>query len=96
MIHAVVHDYCDNPTLIAEVRPKHREYLTGLLAAGKLVAAGPFQDDGFGALIVYEAETIAEVEALIQGDPFHTAGVFQKWTIRPWKMVFANPALMPK
>jgi hypothetical protein len=96
MIYPAVIEYVADAARIAEVRPAHREYLARLLAEGKLVAAGPFQDDDFGALIIYHAETIAVVEELIRNDPFHTAGVFVKWTIRPWKMVFANPELMPK
>ena len=59
-----------------------------------MVGAGPFED-GFGALIIYEAESPAAVEELIAADPFHAAGVFVRWTVRPWKMVFANPRLMP-
>jgi uncharacterized protein YciI len=60
-----------------------------LLDAGKLFAAGPFED-GSGALIVYEADTLDAVEALIKADPFHAAGVFLRWTIRPWKVVFSS------
>ena len=51
---AAVIEYIADPSKVAEVRPHHRVYLTGLLEAGKLVCAGPFLDD-FGALIVYEA-----------------------------------------
>jgi uncharacterized protein YciI len=95
VIFPAVIEYSQNKDLIAQVRPAHRAYLSELLAAGKLVAAGPFLDD-YGALIIYEADHIEAVERLIQADPFHAAGVFLKWTIRPWKMVFANPELMPK
>ena len=35
------------------------------------------------------------VEALMKADPFDAAGVFVRWTLRPWKMVFSNPRLMP-
>jgi uncharacterized protein len=95
MIFAAVIEYIQDTAKIAEIRPAHRVYLGELLAAGKLVAAGPFLDD-FGALIVYEADTAAAVESLITADPFHAAGVFVRWTVRPWKVVFANPELMPK
>ena len=53
---AAVIEYIADPSKVAEIRPHHRGYLTGLLEAGKLVCAGPFLDD-FGALIVYEAES---------------------------------------
>lgn len=76
-----------NQDRIAEVRPRHREYLTSLKESGKLFASGPFEDDS-GALIIYEAETQADAEALIKADPFHEAGVFVAWDMRPWRQVF--------
>ena len=48
-----------------------------------------------GALIVYEADTAEQAEKLLKGDPFHAAGVFVSWKIRPWKVVFANRELFP-
>lgn len=72
---------------IAEVRPAHREYLASLKDAGKLVTSGPFVDDS-GALIIYEAESEAEVNEMIEHDPFHEAGVFSTYLVRPWEQVF--------
>jgi uncharacterized protein len=76
-----------NPDRIAEVRPVHREYLGRLKEQGKLWASGPFEDDS-GALIIYEAETEEEARALLEADPFHEAGVFQRYTMKPWRQVF--------
>lgn len=76
-----------NPDKIAEVRPTHREYLGMLKEQGKLWASGPFEDDS-GALIIYEAETQDEAEQLVRNDPFHEAGVFQSYTMKPWRQVF--------
>ena len=75
-----------NPERIANVRPRHRTYLAGLHAEGRVVASGPFEDDS-GALIVYEAESRTDAEALILADPFYAAGVFASWTVRPWRQV---------
>ncbi len=94
MKFAAVIEYVQDAEKVCALRPKHREYLAGLLAAGKLVVAGPFLDE-FGACIVYEAADAAGAEELIKGDPFHAGGVFVRWTVRPWKTVFANPALLP-
>lgn len=93
MKYAAVIEYIADAAKIGELRPAHRAYLNELLAADKLVGAGPFLDD-FGALIIYEAPDAAGAEALIRADPFYVGGVFVRWTVRPWKMVFANPALM--
>jgi uncharacterized protein YciI len=94
MKYAAIHTYAGNPDLIAVSRPAHRAYLTTLIAKGQLVVAGPFLDDS-GALIVYETESPEAAEALIRADPFHEAGVFQSWQLKPWKTVFGNPGLLP-
>lgn len=93
MKFAAVIEYSPDKEKVESVRPAHRAYLTSLLEKNQLVAAGPFED-GSGALIIYEADSPEAVEALMKADPFHAAGVFIRWTVRPWKMVFANPRLM--
>lgn len=94
MKFAAVIEYTQDKEKIAAIRPTHRAYLTKLLEDGKLVASGPFEDD-YGALIVYEAADMAGAEAILKADPFHDGGIFIRWTIRPWKLLFANPQLMP-
>lgn len=76
-----------NHDRISEVRPVHREYLNRLKEQGKLFASGPYEDDS-GALIIYETDTAEEAEALLEADPFREAGVFQTWTMKPWRQVF--------
>jgi uncharacterized protein YciI len=95
MKFAALIDYGPDLSKIAEIRPTHRQYLGELLKNGKLAISGPFVDDS-GALIVYEAESKEEVEAIIASDPFAKVGVFATWTIRPWNVVMGNPALLPK
>jgi uncharacterized protein len=77
----------DNKEKIPEVRPEHREYLGKLHAEGKLHTAGPFTDDS-GSLIVYEVETEQEAKEIIENDPFHEAGIFASYAIKPWNQVF--------
>jgi uncharacterized protein len=77
----------DNKEKIPDIRPKHREYLKSLLAEGKLWASGPFTDDS-GALIIYEAESEEEAKRLIEADPFHEAGIFASYAMKPWNQVF--------
>jgi uncharacterized protein YciI len=94
MKFAAVIDYIQDKERIESARPAHRQYLTQLKERGQLVCAGPFLDDS-GALIVYEAADAAEAEKLLQGDPFHAAGIFVRWVMRPWRVVFANRELFP-
>lgn len=93
--YAAVIEYSQDKALVDGHRPAHRAYLTSLIEQNKLFASGP-TEDGYGALIIYEAETPEAVEALMKGDPFFAAGVFLTWTVRPWKMVFFNANLAPK
>jgi uncharacterized protein YciI len=90
MKFAAVIEYLQDAEKVGAIRPQHRAYLAQLSEQGKLVASGPFLDS-FGALIIYEASSVEEAEQSLKGDPFHAAGVFLNWTIRPWKMVIANP-----
>ncbi len=92
MKFAALIEYICDEARINEVRPRHRQYLRRLLDEGKLAVSGPFTD-GWGALIVYEANTAEEAEAYLQADPFHQAGIFVRWTIRPWNTVMANREL---
>jgi hypothetical protein len=93
MKYAAIAKYTPDAATIAKARPAHRQYLTGLVEQGKLVISGPFADDA-GGLLVYEAETPDQVDALIREDPFARQGVFLSWEIRPWNVVFVNQNLL--
>ncbi len=94
MKFAAIIEYIQDKAKIAEVRPVHRQYLTGLKEKGQIAATGPFTDD-YGALIIYEAATKEEAESFLKADPFNHAGVFVKYVIRPWNPVMANRELFP-
>jgi uncharacterized protein len=94
MKFAAIIEYLQDSTVVETHRPAHRAYLTSLLQNGQLFGSGPFADAS-GALIIYEADGPDAAEALLKADPFHAAGVFLRWQLRPWKMLFANPALLP-
>ena len=94
MKFAAVIEYIQDKAKIAEVRPVHRQYLLSLKEKGHIAATGPFLDD-YGALIIYEAATKEEAEALLKADPFNQAGVFVSYVMRPWNPVIANRELFP-
>ena len=94
MKFAALIEYTQDREKTEALRPTHRQYLSSLLAKGQLAVSGPFTDAP-GALIVYEAATAEEAEALLRADPFHAAGVFVRWTIRPWNPVMANRDVLP-
>jgi uncharacterized protein YciI len=95
MKFAVIVDYKPDDPRLAGIRPVHRQYLTELREKGKLAISGPFTEGG-GALIVLEADSKEEAEALVQADPFTKAGVFLSYVIRPWNPIFINRSILPE
>ncbi len=94
MIVAAIIEYSQDQELVGKHRPDHRAYLAKLLAEKKLVASGPFTDL-WGALIIYQADSIEQAEAILKGDPFYHANVFLNYQLRPWKPVMSNAELLP-
>jgi len=92
---AAIIDYHPDTSKVSAARPPHRAYLAQLKKSGHLIVAGPFADMG-GGLIVYEADNQEAAEQLIKDDPFYAAGVFVRWTIRPWIPVITNREALPE
>jgi uncharacterized protein YciI len=70
-----------------EVRPAHREYLSELKEAGKLVAAGPFTDQT-GALLIYDVADEAELRDILAKDPYTPQNVYEIATLTEWQPLF--------
>ena len=68
-------------------RPAHLAHLEPLDALGRVVLAGPLTDKT-GSLIVIEAQTLEEVQSLVQTDPYVKFGVFGRVEIHPFIQVF--------
>ena len=85
-LFAVTLTFTDDTERRLEVRPTHREYLAQLLERGKLHESGPFVDDS-GALIVYDAADVAEVQELLSADPYTPAGIIAGASIKEWNVV---------
>ena len=94
MKYAAVIEYLQDRERVALLRPTHRQYLAELRQRGHVAAAGPFTDDS-GALIIYEAASLEEAEALLKADPFAQNGIFVRYQFRPWNAVMANRDLFP-
>ncbi|MDO5075731.1 YciI family protein [Corynebacterium sp.] len=89
-VFAIEYTYCDDMELVAEVRPKHREFLAQLKEEGKLVGSGPYTDDRGGALIIIrlpEPATLADAEALMAADPYLAHNALAERVFRPWNPV---------
>ena len=97
MLYAIISEDIENSlTLRLEARPAHVQRLNDLKDQGRLVLAGPHpaidSDDpgnaGFtGSLIVAEFSNLIEAQDWADADPYITAGVYQKVTVKPFKKV---------
>jgi len=70
-----------------ENRPAHLAYLNGLGARVKIGGAllAPDHKTSVGSMIIFEAESEADVLALVAKDPFSLAGLFETVSVKPWR-----------
>ncbi len=97
MFYAIISEDVENSLpLRMQARPAHLARVEALKAAGKLVIAGPHPaidddnpgDAGFsGSLIIASFESLADAEIWAADDPYVTAGVYRKVTVKPFKQV---------
>lgn len=87
--YAVNYFYAAEPEHLAEVRPQHRAWLASQLEAGNLLASGPMV--GYpAALLIWQADDVEALAALLDQDPFDLANMIGERTISEW-----NPILGP-
>ena len=84
---AVNYFYAAEPEALAEIRPIHREWLAERLAEGKLLASGPMVDTPT-SLLIWRADSLQEVAAILDLDPFDIAGCIGERVIQEWNPVF--------
>ncbi len=79
-----------------KVRPDHLTRVNELVNQGRLLIAGPTpaidtEDPGpagfTGSLIVAKFDSLDEAQAWANADPYFTAGVYEKVTVKPYKLV---------
>lgn len=76
-------------------REAHLNHFYELRDAGRVVIAGPWADPYDGALVVFRAESRAEVEEIIQDDPYYKANLWPEISIREWNVVISSqPAFL--
>ena len=86
-IYAVQYTYDDRSDRRDELRPEHRAYLGGLVESGSLLSSGPWADGDPGALLIVSADSPADVERLLDADPFARQGLVAARVIRAWTPV---------
>lgn len=97
MLYAIIAtDVADSVAKRVATRPKHLEYIQGLVDAGRVILAGPHPqidspDPGpagmSGSLIVAEFDSLEDARAWAAKDPYTVEGVFESVTIKPFLQV---------
>lgn len=97
MLYAIISEDVNNSLeRRMAARPDHLARLEALRDEGRLVLAGPHPaidsdmpgDAGFsGSLVVAEFEDLADAQSWAGEDPYVTAGVYAKVTVKPFKKV---------
>ncbi|MBX9244071.1 hypothetical protein ICW40_04515 [Actinotalea ferrariae] len=94
-VFAVQYTYDDRAEERDRVRRSHRAYLAELHSAGTLLMSGPYSGathgvaaEPDGALLLVRAADTAEVERLLDADPFALSGLVAERSIRGWTPVF--------
>ncbi len=89
-------DVKDSLPLRAAARDAHLARLKALHADGRLLVAGPHPaidaadpgPAGFtGSLVVLDFPSLEEAESWADADPYVSAGVYAKVTVKPYKLV---------
>ena len=89
---ALFYDLVDN--FVERRQPFRAEHLALLDEAqknGRLILAGPLQPPDT-ALLVFRADTAADVEAVVARDPYVTNGLVKSWRVREWTVVTGSAA----
>lgn len=81
--------YAEDGEKLAAARPRHREYLRGLVEQGSVAAAGPWADDSAG-FAIYQVADRAELDRLLADDPYTTEGVAASRRINEWKLLLGS------
>lgn len=80
------------------VVPEHLAWLRALEAAGHHPMSGYWGDrqglngQGAGGMLLFQASSLAEAEALVRQDPLIRQGCV-RWTLHEWRLVFGSDAL---
>jgi uncharacterized protein len=97
MLYAIISDDIENSLDKRKIaRPAHLARVQALQDLGRLVLAGPHPnidnenpgDAGFsGSLIVAEFNSLKDAQEWAAADPYVSAGIYAKVTVKPFKKV---------
>ncbi|MET0967422.1 MAG: YciI family protein [Nakamurella sp.] len=83
-VFAVQYSYVDQPEVVTQHRPAHRDFLRALLDQGIVLAAGAYTDGPAGALLIFRGDSQEHIGRILAEDPFQKLGLVQQCEIRAW------------
>lgn len=87
-LFAVTYEHPDEAGWREQLMP-HVAWLRARLADGALLASGPIEGSAAkSALLIISAADRAELDAIIAGDPFASAGLIENLVVRKWDPIF--------
>jgi uncharacterized protein YciI len=84
LLYDLVDDYMDRR---APLRQAHLELANGAHDRGELVMAGALDDPPDRAILVFQADDPAVVQAFVDQDPYVREGLVTSWQVRRWNVV---------
>ena len=73
-------------------RPAHLALIDAAHQDGRLLLAGALKPAD-GALMVFRADDIRDVEQFAKSDPYVTSGLVTSWRVREWAIVVGEGAV---
>jgi uncharacterized protein YciI len=89
--YQLVDDYLERR---AAFRAEHLGLAQAASERGELVLAGALADPPDRAVLVWQAQDPAIVEAFAAADPYVRNGLVTTWAVRPWSVVVGSAAAL--
>lgn len=92
LFYDVVPDYAERRL---PLRAAHLAHARAAVERGELVLGGALADPIDGAVLLFQCDSPALVEAFAQVDPYVLNGLVTRWRVRAWTTVVGEGASQP-
>ena len=92
LFYDVVPDYAERRV---PFRAAHLAHAWAAVERGELVLGGALADPVDGAVLLFQCDSPAAVEAFAAGDPYVRNGLVTRWRVRAWTTVVGEDAENP-
>jgi uncharacterized protein YciI len=97
LFYDVVPDYAERRL---PFRAAHLAHATAAVERGELLLGGALAEPIDGAVLLFDCDSPAPVEAFATSDPYVINGLVTRWRVRAWTTVVgegaSNPIAVPK